>query len=194
MSQSKHMLLVLGLAFSLTYNTTAKCEIVRESMQNGIACDNTKEEEKEIVNFVSIHQEGAKGEIVENTKEDAVEKDYIEIRCELTFYTSLASCCGDSDCLTASGVEVNPLTLAVPRKDNSKKPVFPFGTKVVIDGYGEKIVQDTGNPKYLKIKEDGTYIFDVYVPREQSESDEQYRQRVLEMGRVESKAKVYLQE
>ena len=118
--------------------------------------------------------------------------NYKEINCELTFYTSLASCNGDSSCLTASGEYLNSKTIAVPRQNDSTKPIYPFGTKVEIEGYGEKLVQDTGNPSYLKIKDDGTVIIDVFIPRINGESDNQYLQRVSDMGRVQTTAKVYL--
>lgn len=124
----------------------------------------------------------------EQDKED----EYVEINVELTFYTELASCNGNDSKLTASGEKLNSSTIAVPRKKNSTKPVFPFGTKVDIEGYGERVVMDTGNPKYLKVKSDGTYIIDVFMPRLKGESDKEYRKRISDMGRVESTAKVYI--
>lgn len=127
-----------------------------------------------------------------NIKEEEKEK-YIEINVECTFYTSLASCNGDSLGLTASGVKLNTMTVAVPRKKDSTKPLYPFSTKIYIEEIGERLVEDTGNPNYLKIKEDGTVIIDVYVPRNKGETDAQYKSRVLKMGRFNTTAKVYME-
>ena len=129
-------------------------------------------------------------EVVHKAENDTI--NYKKIKCELTFYTDTASCNGSSSCLTASGEYLNTKTIAVPRQENSTKPIYPFGTKVEIEGYGEKLVQDTGNPNYLKIKNDGTVIIDVFIPRNSGESDGQYLQRVRSMGRVQTTAKVYL--
>lgn len=117
---------------------------------------------------------------------------YKIINVELTFYTSLASCCGNNLGITASGVKLNNMTIAVPRKVNSTKPMYNFGTIIEINGYGKKRVEDTGNPKYLKIKPDGRIIIDIFIPREQGESDVEYRKRILNMGRVHTTAKVYV--
>lgn len=119
------------------------------------------------------------------------QEEYLEIKVECTFYTSLAGCNGDSSCLTASGEKLNDMTIAIPRKVGSTKPIYPFGTKIYIEGIGERIVQDTGNPNYLKIKDDGTIIIDVFVPRNSGESDCEYKQRVLDKGRFSTTAKVY---
>ena len=209
MSQSKLMIGVVGLAiFTLAPIQLSSSKIQDEYMETHMEIRTIEEREiendtdlKQIksrnietpvtnqVEFVSLQQE----EVAEVIEPVAEEPYYKEIQCELTYYTSLASCNGDSLGLTASGVELNNMTIAVPRKQDSTKPVFPFGTKIVIEGLGERIVQDTGNPKYLKIKSDGTYILDVYVPRNKGESDSAYRKRVLALGRVVTTAKVYLE-
>lgn len=123
--------------------------------------------------------------------EEVEEEKYKEIRIECTYYTSLASCNSNDLGITASGKKLNTMTIAVPRKVGSKKPMYPFGTKIYIEGIGDRLVEDTGNPKYLKVKEDGTVIIDVYVPRNKGETDSQYRRRVLNMGRFTTTAKVY---
>ena len=57
---------------------------------------------------------------------------------ELTAYCSCAACCGTETGLTASGTYVEEgRTVAC----NS----LPMGTKIYIDGYGEYVVEDTGN-------------------------------------------------
>ena len=57
----------------------------------------------------------------------------------ITAYCSCAICCGKTDGITASGVKaIQGVTVAA---DTSK---LPFGTKIYIDGVGERIVQDRG--------------------------------------------------
>ena len=47
-------------------------------------------------------------------------------------------CCGKSDGITASGVKaIEGITVAMDKS-------MPFGTKIYIDGVGERIVQDRG--------------------------------------------------
>ena len=56
----------------------------------------------------------------------------------ITAYCACIKCCGKTDGITASGVKaVEGVTVAT---DSS----IPFGTKVYIDGVGERIVQDRG--------------------------------------------------
>lgn len=195
MSKSKQMaMLLIGmLTIVIPTTTLSGDEKLDEYKNEQIITTRIKEEETvDIATFVSAHQEIVQDEEVE-PEEIIEEKNYIEIKCELTFYTDLASCNGDNSKLTASGAKLNNKTLAVPRKKDSTKPVFPFGTKVEIDGYGERTVEDTGNPKYLKQKSDGTYIFDVFMARNKGETDKQYKARIMSYGRVQTTAKVYLE-
>ena len=56
----------------------------------------------------------------------------------ITAYCPCTKCCGKSDGITASGEKaVEGITIAM---DES----MPFGTKIYIDGVGERIVQDRG--------------------------------------------------
>lgn len=194
MLKSKLLVGVVGITILLVPQQLSNGKTVSEFMETDIKTRTTEERKTETneiklrsvepqVAFVSIQQEN----VVE-----VIEELYEEIKCELTFYTDLYSCNGSDNKLTASGTILNSKTVAVPRKKGSTKPVFQFGTKIVIEGIGERIVEDTGNPKYLKIKEDGTYILDVYVPRNKWEKDKAYKKRVLEMGRVTTTAKVYI--
>lgn len=118
--------------------------------------------------------------------------NYYEFDVELTFYTDTYEENGRHDKLTASGVKLNTKTVAVPRQKDSNKPIIPYGTEIEIDGYGTKLVQDTGSRKYIKIKSDGTVILDVFIPRKSGETKSQYLTRVNNLGRVKSKARVYI--
>lgn len=58
----------------------------------------------------------------------------------ITAYCPCEKCCGKTDGITASGVKaVQGVTVAA---DTRK---LGFGTKIYIDGVGERIVQDTGS-------------------------------------------------
>lgn len=55
-----------------------------------------------------------------------------------TAYCPCVKCCGKSDGITASGVKaVQGVTVATDKS-------LPFGTKIYIEGVGERIVQDRG--------------------------------------------------
>lgn len=94
-----------------------------------------------------------------------------KITCNISFYSSLACENGTYGLKTASGVNMNSKTVA-----NNH---LPFGTNLYIEGYGHKVVHDTGNEKYFKTIHD----FDVYVPRLPNEDDMTYYKRVNDMGR-----------
>lgn len=56
----------------------------------------------------------------------------------ITAYCPCVRCCGKSDGITASGVKaVEGVTVAMNKS-------IPFGTKIYIDGVGERVVQDRG--------------------------------------------------
>lgn len=56
----------------------------------------------------------------------------------ITAYCHCSKCCGKSDGITASGVKATEgITVATDKS-------MPFGTKIYIDGVGERIVQDRG--------------------------------------------------
>lgn len=66
------------------------------------------------------------------------EREFVIESYEITAYCHCSKCCGKTDGITASGVmAVQGITVAM---DES----IPFGTKIYIDGVGERIVQDRG--------------------------------------------------
>lgn len=71
------------------------------------------------------------------TTEQRIEEKHIE-RYTVTAYCPCVKCCGKSNGITASGIKaVEGVTVAMNKS-------IPFGTKVYIDGVGERIVQDRG--------------------------------------------------
>ena len=74
----------------------------------------------------------------ENNPIETVQQSITELYT-ITAYCHCAKCCGKSNGITASGVKaVEGVTIAADTK------VLPFGTKVYIEGIGERIVQDRG--------------------------------------------------
>lgn len=66
-------------------------------------------------------------------RENARVEEYV-----ITAYCPCKKCCGKTDKITASGVKaVQGITVAMDKS-------IPFGTKIYIDGVGERIVQDRG--------------------------------------------------
>lgn len=57
----------------------------------------------------------------------------------ITAYCHCVKCCGKSNGVTASGaIATEGITVAADTR------IFPFGTRIYIEGVGERIVQDTG--------------------------------------------------
>lgn len=113
-------------------------------------------------------------------------EEYIEVKAICTFYTSLESCNGSGNSgKNAVGGCLNKTSIAIPRNS------MPYGTVIEIDKIGTKVADDCGNGKYIKINEDGSYRFDIYVPRLHGENDKEYKERVLMIGKLETMAKIY---
>lgn len=71
---------------------------------------------------------------------------------KITYYCACEQCCGKATGITASGAKVQSgVTIAADTN------LLPFGTKVYIQGIGERVVQDRGGA----IKGN---VIDVYVP------------------------------
>ena len=76
----------------------------------------------------------------ENQQEERIytESGKRTIECVITAYCHCAKCCGKTDGITASGDKATEgVTIAMDKS-------MPFGTKIYIDGVGERIVQDRG--------------------------------------------------
>ena len=78
-----------------------------------------------------VNNVGAENEEAKNEK--PIVEEYV-----ITAYCHCTKCCGKSDGITASGVKAREgITVAMNKS-------IPFGTKIYIDGVGERIVQDRG--------------------------------------------------
>lgn len=121
-------------------------------------------------------------------EEEKIEEKHIEIDVEISFYTSLVE---ENTVLGGIDAQGNPLvwgTLAVPRS-------VELGTKFEIEGYEGTtfVARDRGSVKHIRIKEDGTYRIDLFVPRKQGENDSQYWTRVNNYGKIKRKAKMFIE-
>ncbi|MBC2582375.1 hypothetical protein [Clostridium sp. DJ247] len=94
-----------------------------------------------------------------------------ELDITLTFYSGLADENGGFKGINCSGKKLTPGMVA--------NNVLPQGTKIYTKEYGTLTVADKGGSNF-----DTVNRLDVYVSRNSGESDEIYRKRVTNMGRV----------
>lgn len=112
-------------------------------------------------------QSSTSEEVITNKPMDL--SKYKEVTFELTFYTDLPSENGGYS-ISASG---KPLKYGLVASN-----VYPFGTKIILDGMGTFIVGDRGGYEFNSYNR-----LDVLIERKAGESDYEYQQRVLRMGR-----------
>ena len=112
---------------------------------------------------------------------------YIEINCILSFYTTLNSENGFG-AIDAQGNKLKFGTIAIPRE-------IELGTQFSFDYFGDTVFTgtDRGSKKHIRIDENGNYRIDVCIERLQGQSDSQYLQYVNNMGKVETKGKMYIE-
>lgn len=103
----------------------------------------------------------------EKAKREALEARKMEF--VLTFYTDL-DCENGWGAITCEG---KPLRSGIVANN-----VIPLHTKIYLDGYGEVEVADRGGSNF-----NSPHRLDVFVARWSGETDAQYKQRVLNMGR-----------
>ena len=157
------------------------------------AIEVAKEESKR-----TIVAESMAGEIVEDLKPETTEtpgtpksNEWIEVKIEATFYTSLPEENGGEQYagMNALGGKLHTGSLAVPKE-------IPLGTEFIIDGLPSAVgtnnfkADDRGGA--IKMKGD-TVRVDVFVARLNGESDSQYNKRVNDLGRVVTSGRYRLQ-
>lgn len=115
------------------------------------------------------------------------EKKYIEIQAVLSFYSTLNEENGQGS-IDAQGNELKYGTIAIPRS-------IELGTKFQFDYFGDKIFTgtDRGSEKHIRIDDNGIYRIDVCIERPQGYSDSQYWQYVNDMGKIETKGKMFIE-
>lgn len=96
---------------------------------------------------------------------------------ELTFYSGLVCENSKYGAVNHKGVKLFDGVVA--------NNVLPYKTKIKLDGWGMVEVLDVGGNNF-----DSSKRLDVYVPRNQGESDSEYYNRVQKMGCVKVKGKI----
>lgn len=117
------------------------------------------------------------------------QEEYIEIECELSYYTTL-NCENGYGAIDAQGNKLKFTTIAIPRE-------VSLGTEFSFDVFeGVRFTgTDRGSKKHIRIrKEDGVYRIDVCIERIKGESNEEYKSRVNAMGKTKTKGKMYIKE
>ncbi|NRU52631.1 hypothetical protein [Clostridium beijerinckii] len=98
---------------------------------------------------------------------------------ELTFYSNLDienySGCGG---ITSTGSKLFDGVVA--------SNYYKINTKIKLQGWGEVTVLDRGSDKYFN----NDYRLDVFVPKENGESDSTYYNRVNKMGKIKVKGQI----
>jgi 3D (Asp-Asp-Asp) domain-containing protein len=104
------------------------------------------------------------------------EPKFREVNAVVTFYCACKLCCGENARgITASGKLVSRGMVAAPYG-------VPFGTKIEMDGLGKYIVEDRGNPRYIKWIDNNTIRIDIYV---------EDHQEALNLGVVKTTCKIF---
>lgn len=112
---------------------------------------------------------------VSNSPSSQTNKEITSLNSEmftLTFYTSLAEENSGYEGLNAYGGNLQYGQVA--------SNVYPEGTQIRLDGMGTFEVKDTGGQDF-----NSDNRLDVFIPRLNGESDSDYKDRVLALGRVE---------
>lgn len=97
---------------------------------------------------------------------------------ELTFYSGLACENSPKGAITCTGSKLYDGIVASNH--------YKLGTKIQLQGFGEVVVGDRGSDKYFN----NDYRLDVFISRNQGESDSHYYSRVNKMGKVKIKGHV----
>lgn len=100
-----------------------------------------------------------------------------EIDIVLTFYTSLAEENGGYAGITCTGGKLTPGMVA--------NNILPLGTEIYTSEFGTLTVSDRGGNNFNTI-----HRLDVFIARNDGESDWQYKKRVNDMGKVKIKGYV----
>lgn len=137
----------------------------------------TKQREIVSTNTSSFTTENKKDEIGTIDSKYSTESTSENITFEITFYTSLNEENGYGG-ITASGKKLGDTMVLASN-------VYPFGTIIYLEGFGELEVQDRGGVEF-----DSENRLDVYIPRQSGESDAEYKKRVIEYGRRSVSGKI----
>ena len=192
MLRGKTLMHLCGIIFLFTtYNISAvtsfqvlATEVVKDKTMEMVDKNNFKlinnyievQYEKEKKENDRIRVEKLKQEEIikaEKLKQEEIEREKSEPQLQefiLTFYTSLTSENSSAGAVTCQN---KPLS-----RGGVANNVIPQNTKIYLEGYGQVIVNDKGSSKYFS----ESNRLDVFIEREQGESDTQYLRRVNNYG------------
>lgn len=91
------------------------------------------------------------------------------ITFKLSFYTDIPGENGGYS-TTASGKK--------PQYGMVASNVYPIGTRIYLEGYGEMVVEDRGGKHF-----NSSDRLDIFIPRQAGESNQAYKARVMQLGR-----------
>ena len=191
MLRRKKLMRLCGIIFLLTaYNTSAvtsfhalATEVVKDNNMEMINNDNFKliknpievlcEKESNKINTDKLKQDK-----INRIKSEQLEQEELGRQSNvpepqefiLTFYTSLNSENSSAGAVTCQN---KPLI-----RGGVANNVIPQNTKIYLEGYGQVIVNDKGSSKYFS----KSNRLDVFIEREEGESDKQYLRRVNDYG------------
>lgn len=147
------------------HNTTdQRKQVVQNKIENS---KTTTENEKE---HCSTQSKQRKNTSSDNSKE--VYEQYNYENFHISFYTSLSN--ENTNSGTGTDDRGKPLVYG-DVADN----FLPYGTKIYLKGLGTFTVRDVGSPVYFT----NEYTLDVFIPREAGETNQEYYNRVNNMGR-----------
>ena len=103
-----------------------------------------------------------------------------EVVWEVTYYTDLP----EENSYEYGGVNATGEPLAKGMVANNQ---LALGTKIYVEGYGLKTVEDRGSKRHFS----KTNRIDIFIPRKNGESDEAYYKRVNKLGRDKLKGYIF---
>jgi 3D (Asp-Asp-Asp) domain-containing protein len=153
--------LVLSMIMHLAYGIEGMKQMEALEQQNNrqAAQLQDKQEQIEVLEIILKNQEQDASE----TMATEPEKEYIG-EFEITYYTAGPESTGKSPEHPAYGITRSGTTVEEGRTIAADWSVLPEGTKVFIDGIGERIVEDTGGLIVDKCID--VYVEDVKVARQ----------------------------
>jgi len=186
MLRRKKLMRLCGIIFLLTaYNTSAvtsfhalATEVVKDNNMEMINNDNFKLIKNPIEVLCEKESNKFKQEDINRIKSKQLKQEELGKQCDvtepqefiLTFYTSLNSENSSAGAVTCQN---KPLI-----RGGVANNVIPQNTKIYLEGYGQVIVNDKGSSKYFS----KSNRLDVFIEREEGESDKQYLRRVNDYG------------
>lgn len=168
--------LLVSLGVIKLYNTNRQLKIQVEELQNEV--DHlTKENDR--LNSI-IDQQNANDNIESNEEVKYITETKHAV---ITYYAELPNDMTDGT-TTSSGKHVEDGMIGAPNE-------YAFGTQIIINGK-TYTVEDRGG--YIKTLDNGDIRLNIFIPRNENESDEEYKQRVLNMGVTESDVQIIVGE